>query len=166
MGLEMRVNLRAVWVGAGLVALLVWPGGGQRVWAQHAAGCTPHKSVYSCNWAAFQEVLASAHTVWVPVDPMDRFTSVQLRRLVESLGKTVSANEEDADLEMDVVPAVTHGVTMGPADQALATLRVFARGEHGETLVWAETFRGQGDRPWASSVHSAIAQFRERMAKP
>jgi hypothetical protein len=166
MGLGMRVNLRVIGVAVLLVALLVLTGGVQSMRAQHATACTLHKGVYSCNWVAFRQVLDAAHTVWVPVDPMDRFTARQVRRLVESLGKTVSANQEDADLEMDVVPGVTHGVTMGPADQALATLRVFARGEHGETLVWAETFRGQGDRPWASNVHAAIAQFRERMAKP
>jgi hypothetical protein len=150
-----------VWVGA----LLLTMAGVPSARAQDATGCTLHKGVYSCNWAEFQQALDAARTVWVPVDPMDRFTSVQLRRLVESLGKTVSARRRDADLEMDVVPGVTHGVTIGPADRALATLRVFARSDHAEKLVWAETFRGQPDRPWASSVHSAITQFKARLAE-
>jgi hypothetical protein len=105
--------------------------------------------------------------VHLPVDPMDRFTAVQLRRLTASLGKTVTPHDQRADLEMDVVPGVSTGVTIGSADRSLATLRIFdLRGDaERPKLVWAETFRGQPDRPWASEVQAAIAQFQARLAK-
>lgn len=135
--------------------------------AQSTASCTLHKSVYTCNWAAFRQILAASHTVWVPVDPMDRFTAHQLRQLAKSLGKSIAEDPQNADLQIDIVPAASTGISVGPAEQALATLRIFVRNPSANQpkLVWAETFRDHPDRPWASIVHATIEQFQARLEK-
>lgn len=158
---------RCLLLGTIGVCLLAGTSGAQEAAPPSVAGCVLHRHVYTCNWAEFRATLSTAHTVRVPVDPMDRFTAVQLRRLARSLGKTVSPKGQPADLEFDVISAASQGVSIGPSDQPLATLRIFDIADPGRRprLIWAETFRGQPDRPWASQVQAAIAQFQARLSR-
>ncbi len=141
--------------------------------AQAAAGpgqsgrpdsCTLHKGVYACDWDAFRTRFTQVHTVAVQVQPLDRPSEARLRHLVEALGKSVAPLEQTADLIFRVAPAQPGGVAIGPADQALATLLVSAPGADGgrETLLWAETFAGQADRPWPTVVNALASQFEAR----
>jgi hypothetical protein len=130
-----------------------------------APGCTLAKQVYTCNWRAFVERLNGAETVSVQTESLDRFTARQLRDLVGKLGKTVASDGQGGDLTFLLIPMQSTGVHIGPAGEPLATLRIYAAapGNARGTLLWAETYTGQPDRPWASTVHALIEQFRQRV---
>ena len=131
------------------------------------SGCTLEKQVYTCDWAAFVQRLAKAQTVGVETESMDRFTARQLRELVGELGKTVTTEDQPGDLTFLLIPMQSTGVHIGPAGEALATLRIYAPlpGAPRGTLLWAETYTGQPDRPWPATVHALIQQFRDRLQK-
>lgn len=131
------------------------------------AGCVQAKGSYTCNWSSFQLALERAHTVGVETGPMDRPTTHQLGQLVDELGKTRASEGQPADLTLLLIPIEPTGVNLGPGDHDLATLRVYAPNESSSrgTLLWAETYRGQGDRPWPAQVHALIAQFEAHLAK-
>lgn len=133
-----------------------------------ASGCTLHKDVYTCNWQTFQQSLAAAHTIAIETKPLDRPTATQLRRLAAALGKTIATADQPADLTFLLIPIDPPGITMGPADQEVATLRIYAPapGTPRGTLLWAETLRAQPDRPWPAMVHSVIEQFQSRFTTP
>jgi len=128
------------------------------------AGCVLHGSVYTCNFGAFHHAFHHAKTISVEASPRDRAALSQLEELVPQLNRSVAA-EGQGDLIFSVLP-IDHGaITIGPADVELATLRIYERGSegaHGE-LVWSETYRGQADHPWPSTVHALLMQFRDRM---
>lgn len=132
-----------------------------------AASCTLSKGLYICDWQAFRVRFAQAHTIAIQAEPMQRATEKRLRELVEALGKSVAAPEQSADLTIRVLPANQAGIEIGPADQALATLQVLTRAEPGSrgTLLWAETYVGQADRPWPTVVNAVADQFQARFGR-
>ena len=141
--------------------------------AAQVGGCTLQKGIYTCNLRAFEHALAAAHTVTVETEALDRYTATQLRQLARTLGKSVLSTETEngpasaADLTFLLIPAGNRGSTFGPEDHELATLQVYAPGNgspHG-TLLWAETLRGQGDRPWPAQVHALIEQFQAELGR-
>ncbi len=131
------------------------------------AGCVQTKGSYQCNWSSFKLAFERARTVAVQTGPMDRPTVHQVNTLIAELGKSPVAEGHLADLTMLVIPVDTAGMNIGPMDHELATLRVYAPSESSPrgTLLWAETYRGQGDRPWPAQVHALIAQFQDRFTK-
>ncbi len=131
------------------------------------AGCVQQKGSYLCNWSSFKLAFERAHTVSVETGSLDRSTATQVRTLVGELGKSEVPAGHPADLTMLVIPVDTAGMNIGPADHELATLRIYAPNESSSrgTLLWAETYRGQGDRPWPSQVHALIEQFQGRFGK-
>jgi hypothetical protein len=137
--------------------------------AQNAneAGCTLVKEVYTCNWQAFVQRLDKAHTVAIETQQLDRFTAKQLRELVGELGKTVAPEDQLGDLTFLLIPMQSTGVHIGPGGEPLATLRIYASlpGTPRGTLLWAETYTGQPDRPWPATVHALIEQFHDRLQK-
>lgn len=134
---------------------------------QTSAGCTLSDGVYHCDLLALQRTLRQAATVRLETQRLDRTTAAQLRDLVLKLGKQVRSADQPADLVFALTPVESPGVIYGPGDHDLATLRVYKtepeRG-HG-SLIWAETLRGQGDRPWPAQVHVLIEQFRARLGQ-
>ncbi len=130
------------------------------------AGCVQHNGGYVCNWSNFKLAFDRARTVAIETGRMERSTAAQLRSLAAALGKTPSEGAS-ADLTLMVLPAEPTGVNVGPADHDLATLRVYApsRDSSRGVLLWVETLRGQGDRPWPAEVHALITQFQERFPK-
>jgi hypothetical protein len=134
--------------------------------AQTAAACTLSQDVYTCDWASFQRVFARAQTASVVPERMERYTAIQLRKMAALLGKAVVAPDAQGDVTFEIEEALSHGVAMGPSDRALVRLLVYEN--HVGTpdkLIWVETFRGQGDRPWEATVHAVIAQFEARFSK-
>jgi hypothetical protein len=131
------------------------------------AGCTLVKEVYTCNWQAFVQRLDKAHTVAIETQQLDRFTAKQLRELVGELGKTVAPEDQLGDLTFLLIPMQSTGVHIGPGGEPLATLRIYASlpGTPRGTLLWAETYTGQPDRPWPATVHALIEQFHDRLQK-
>ncbi len=73
--------------------------------------------------------------------------------------------DQPADLTFLLIPIDPTGVDFGPAGRDLATLRIYAPGHNGThgTLLWAETYRGQPDRPWPAIAHATIEQFQSRL---
>ena len=132
-----------------------------------APGCTLVKQVYTCNWRAFVDRLNRAETVGVETENLDRFTARQVRELVGELGKRVASPGQEGDLTFLLIPMQSTGVHIGPQGEPLATLRIYAAlpGNSRGTLLWAETYTGQPDRPWASTVHALIEQFQDRVQK-
>ncbi len=136
-------------------------------------GCTLRKGVYTCNWEAFRQALQHAQTVAIETQQLDRSTAAQLRRLAQSLGKTVTpapggeAAARAPDLTFLLIPVDAAGIHYGPEDHSLATLRIYAPGPNTTRgpLLWAETLSGQGDRPWPAQVHTLIEQFQDRLPK-
>lgn len=142
-------------------------GGMARAQATNEAGCTLVKEVYTCNWNAFVQRLQKAQTVAVEAQQLDRYTARQLRELAGELGKTVAPEDQLGDLTFLLIPLQSTGVHIGPSGEPLATLRIYASlpGEPRGTLLWAETYTGQPDRPWPSTVHALIEQFHDRLEK-
>ena len=134
--------------------------------AQAQAGCEQRGDAYVCDWKSFQQTLSRAHTVGVVGDRIERYTAVQLRHLATELGKSEATGEERAGLTFSVEDPPKSGIAYGPMDHPLAELCIYDnRLEGPNKLVWVETFRGQADRPWQSTVHAVIAQFEERFKK-
>lgn len=134
---------------------------------ENAPGCTLEKQVYTCNWQAFVPRLEKAKTVAIETQQMDRNTARQLRELVGALGKEVAPEDQQGDLTMLLIPMQPTGVHIGPAGEPLATLRIYAPlpGAPRGTLLWAETYTGQPDRPWPMTVHALVEQFKDRVQK-
>lgn len=104
--------------------------------------------------------LDRAHTVAIETGHMDRAAAHELRHLVTNMGKLPEPAGSLADLTLRLEPTPPTGIDIGPADHDLATLRIFAPGTTGTpVLLWVETLRGQGDRPWPAQVHALIEQF-------
>ncbi len=143
--------------------ILATPAWAQRVLAPDA-GCALQRGEYVCHWSALQLAWDRAHTVAVQAGPMDRSTLRQLRTLVGTLGKAETTAGQPADLTLMVLPVEPTGISFGPGDHDLATLRVYApsAGSDRGVLLWVETLRGQGDRPWPAQVHVLIQQFEQR----
>ena len=135
--------------------------------AQQSAGCTLEKQVYTCDWQAFVQRLDKARSVSIETQSIDRFTERQLRELAGELGKSVAVGEEQGDLTFLVIPLQSTGVHIGPAGEALATLRIYAPapGDPRGRLLWAEVYKGDPDRPWPATVHALIEQFHDRIQK-
>ncbi len=150
-----------------ILGALVAAGGVARAQSTNEQGCTLEKQVYTCDWPAFVQRLDKAHTVAIETQQIDRFTAKQLRELVGELGKTVAAEDELGDLTFLLIPMQSTGVHIGPADEPLATLRIYASapGLPRGKLLWAETYTGQPDRPWPSTVHALIEQFHDRLQR-
>jgi hypothetical protein len=140
-------------------------GGAMRAQSATEPGCTLDKQIYTCNWQAFLPRLQKAKTVTIQTQQIDRFTARQLRELATDLGKSVAPEGEPGDLTMLLIPIESTGVHIGPAGEALATLRIYAPqpGTPRGTLLWAETYTGQPDRPWPMTVHALIEQFKNRV---
>lgn len=132
---------------------------------QDVASCSFDKGAYTCNWSAFKSVLEASRTVAVENEPMDQPTGTQLKELARKLGKTVAAGERRADLTFTVVSADEPGIAIGPADQEILELKMYAGGNSNGKLIWVESYRGQQDRPWGANVHEAIEQFLARFGK-
>lgn len=130
------------------------------------AGCTLEKQVYTCNWQSFESRLDAAHTVAIETERMDHFAAAQLRKLAAEMGKSVVKKGEPADLTFLLIPVEPTGIHLGPSGEPLATLRIYApgRGTSRGTLLWAETYKGDPDRPWPAVVDALIGQFRARLA--
>lgn len=150
-----------------MMGALVAAGGAARAQSPGEPGCTLEKQVYTCNWAAFAQRLDKAHTVAVETQQVDRFSARQLRELVGELGKAVAPEDQQGDLTMLLIPMQSTGMHIGPAGEPLATLRIYASlpGTPRGTLLWAETYTGQPDRPWPATVHALIEQFQDRLPK-
>lgn len=129
------------------------------------AGCALVDTAYHCDLTGFHKALASAHSIAIQTQPMDRMTAAQLRRLVTTLGKQLGTNSDRGTLLIALTPVEMTGITIGPGDHDLATLRVYALDDENRRgdLLWAETLRGQGDRPWPAQVHALIEQFQARL---
>ena len=142
-------------------------GGAARAQKANEQGCTLEKQVYTCDWQAFVQRLDKAHTVTVETQQIDKFTAKQLRELAGELGKTVAPEDQLGDLTFLLIPMQSTGVHIGPAGEPLATLRIYASfpGAPRGTLLWAETYTGQPDRPWPATVHALIEQFHDRLQK-
>ena len=138
--------------------------------AQHenAPGCTLEKQVYTCNWQAFLPQLHRAKSIAIETQQIDRNTAKQLRELIGELGKSVAPEGQLGDLTMLLIPMQPTGVHFGPTGEPLATLRIYSPlpGAPRGTLLWAETYTGQPDRPWPMTVHALIEQFKDRVQRP
>lgn len=135
--------------------------------SENAPGCTLEKQVYTCNWQAFLPRLEKAKSVSIETHQMDRFTARQMRELAGQLGKSVAPEGEQGDLTMLLIPMESTGVHIGPRGEPLATLRIYAPlpGTPRGTLLWAETYTGQPDRPWPMTVQALLDQFKDRVQK-
>jgi hypothetical protein len=130
------------------------------------AGCVLDHSTYICSFGGFHHAFHRSKSIAIEATPRDRAALAQLNDLVVALNRTV-APAGQGDLIFAVLPVDHGGVIIGPGDVDMATLRIYEQGPegtHGE-MLWAETYRGQGDRPWPATVHALIQQFQERMAK-
>jgi hypothetical protein len=150
-----------------MLGALVGAGGMAPAQSANEPGCTLVKEVYTCNWPAFVQRLDKAHAVAVETQQLDRFTAKQLRELVGELGKTVAPEDQLGDLTFLLIPMESTGVHIGPGGEPLATLRIYASlpGTPRGTLLWAETYTGQPDRPWPATVHALIGQFHDRLQR-
>lgn len=142
-------------------------GGAALAQSENAPRCTLEKQVYTCDWQAFAQRLNKAKSVSIETHQIDRFTARQMRELVGELGKSVAADGQQGDLTMLLIPMESTGIHIGPAGEPLATLRIYAPlpGAPRGTLLWAETYTGQPDRPWPMTVHALIEQFKDRVQR-
>ncbi|HZQ42602.1 MAG TPA: hypothetical protein VFA99_05090 [Acidobacteriaceae bacterium] len=142
-------------------------GGAARAQNENAPGCTLVKQVYTCDWQAFVHRLEKAKTVSIETHQIDRFTARQLRELIGELGKSVAPEGSQGDLTMLLIPMQSTGIHIGQTGEPLATLRIYAPlpGTPRGTLLWAETYTGQPDRPWPMTVHALIEQFKDRVQR-
>ncbi|HVG27848.1 MAG TPA: hypothetical protein VM865_09605 [Acidobacteriaceae bacterium] len=153
-----------------LVAMSAGPMGRGVAGAQSSAsagGCTLNRQVYTCNWGAFRKRLDAAHSIAVQTARLDRPVAAQVRELVQSLGKQVAGDDDTADLTFLLIPWESTGISVGTADEPLATLRVYAPDPQSgrRELLWAETYYGPSDRPWQMTARALIDQFRDRVKK-
>ncbi len=130
------------------------------------AGCALDKHTYVCSFGGFHHVFHRSKTIAIEASPRDQAALAQLNELVVALNRTV-APAGQGDLIFTVLPIDHGGVIIGPGDVEMATLRIYEQGPDGTRgeMLWAETYRGQADRPWPATVHALLRQFQERMAK-
>lgn len=135
--------------------------------SENAPGCTLDKQVYTCDWQAFVHRLNKAKSISIETHQVDRFTAKELRELVGELGKSAVPDGQQGDLTMLLIPMESTGIHIGPGGEPLATLRIYAPlpGTPRGTLLWAETYTGQPDRPWSMTVHALIEQFKDRVQR-
>jgi hypothetical protein len=131
-----------------------------------SVGCGVLDGVTRCNWPAFRVVLASAHTIAVDHNQMDRFTGRQLSELVSRVGKNLAGPNNPGDLTFVIVPSGNHGIDIGPAEKDVLQFEVHSGPASDGRLLWLETLHGDPERPWAANVHSVIEQFEARLARP
>lgn len=136
------------------------------LYAQHP-GCTLEKQdYYQCDRAAFQHQLNLSKTVRVDSGRMDVYGRKQVTKLVESMGKTLVAPEQRADLIFQLTWIDRSGhIDFGPGDVAVARLNIYdpSRGSGDRGLVWVETLSGQEDLPWPSMVTQLLHQFQTHL---
>jgi hypothetical protein len=130
------------------------------------AGCVLDGRNYVCSFGGFHHVFHRSKTIAIEASPRDQAALTQLNELVVALNRTVAAAGQ-GDLIFAVLPIDHGGVIIGPGDVDMATLRIYDQGPDGTRgeMLWAETYRGQADRPWPATVHALLRQFQERMAK-
>lgn len=158
-----------VWMKVGMAGALLCFGVGSKAQTTDSLGpsvCAQENGVSQCNWAAFKRTFSMANTVVIQTQPMDQRTEAQVSKVVTQLGKTViSSAEGTSDLTFLIIPLNKTGVYIGPADEDLATLRIYTgrtKTERG-ALVWTETYRGKPDIPWPSVVYYTLNQFQDRL---
>ena len=172
----MEMAVRAVaWSFVAGVAMTAWLAAGpfaaagpmQGDAAGQGSGCTLAKAIYTCDRTAFRRALRAAKTVSLETQPRDRVAAGQLRRMAESLGKEVSPVEASGDLTLLLIPVDRNGVLVGPGGAELATLRVYGAAVDGQRgpLLWAESYSGDADRPWPTTVQALIQQFEAKFGK-
>ena len=154
-------------MGCIVVMSIALASGGPALAQRESAPCTLDKQVYTCDWQAFVQRLDKAKTVSIETQQIDRSTARQLRELIGELGKSVAPESSQGDLTMLLIPMQSTGIHIGPAGEPLATLRIYAPlpGTPRGTLLWAETYTGQPDRPWPMTVHALIEQFKDRVQR-
>ena len=138
-------------------------GGQSAAGAGEAGGCTLKNHVYHCDGEVFAKALLAAETVRIETDNVDGPAQGALKSLLtKKLDKKVVQDDgAAADLAFVMIQTPAEGVVNSPGDADLGTLRVYtvrAGGGWGR-LLWAETYSGQQDMPWAAVVHGLIAQF-------
>ncbi len=130
------------------------------------AGCVIGKKEATCNWTAFRAALDSTRVVAVEYGATDQAVGLRLKELAARLGKKVATPEMPGGLTFVAVQPDTTGVEIGPEDQELVELRIYAGPSSRGRLLWVESYRGPADRPWPTSVQSTIQQFETHLAKP
>jgi hypothetical protein len=167
-----QMKRKRFWMSASIACILLSSGIAMKAQTQDAeqnsSACTTEKGIDHCSWSAFKRTFSMAQTVAIRTQPMDERANAQISKVVTELGKTViSPVEGNSDLTFMMVPLNKNGVYVGPADEDLATLRIYAGGTKTErgALVWTETFRGKPDIPWPSVVYYTLNQFQDRLKK-
>lgn len=148
-----------------MLGALLAGSGTMQAQSENAPGCTLEKQIYTCDWAAFVPRLNKAKTVAIETERLDHNTAKQLRELAGELGKSDVTQEQQGDLTFLLIPLQPAGVNIGPEGEPLATLRIYGPlpGNPRGTLLWAENYTGQPDKPWPLTVHALIEQFRDRV---
>jgi hypothetical protein len=160
-----RLQLRASTAVVGIVLMIT----SLQALAQAAipeTACVLQKDIYLCDWHNFRNAFDAVKTISVQSEAMDAHTDVELRRLADQLGKNVVARtDEPADLTFLMIPLNKSGLYIGPGEENLGTLRIYAGRTTNEpgVLVWAETYRGTKDIPWPSVEYYLMQQFKARL---
>jgi len=154
-----------------MLGFSAWGGAGAAAWGQsgtgagEAGGCTLKNHVYHCDGEVFAKALLAAETVRIETDNVDGPAQGALKSLLtKKLDKKVVQDDgAAADLAFVMIQTPAEGIVNSPGDAALGTLRVYtvAAGGGWGRLLWAETYAGQQDLPWAAVVHGLIAQFQK-----
>jgi len=127
--------------------------------------CTLDGQAHTCNRADLLRLFAEAHTVAVESQPKDHIADAELAALTRKLAKELSTSAS-ADITLRLVRTQPAGVSVGPGDVELATLRVFSTktGPQDSRLIWVETYRGQPDIPWVAVVRALTSQLQATLA--
>ena len=127
--------------------------------------CTLDGQAHTCNRADLLHLFAEAHTVAVESQPKDRVADAELASFTRKLAKELSTSTS-ADITLRLVRTQPAGVSVGPGDVELATLRVFSTktGPQNSRLLWVETYRGQPDIPWVAVVRALTGQLQATLA--
>jgi hypothetical protein len=127
--------------------------------------CTLDGLAHTCNRADLQRAFAEAHTVAIESQPKDRVADAELASFTRKLAKELSPSAS-ADITLRLVRTPSAGVSVGPSDVELATLRVFSTksGPQDSRLLWVETYRGQPDLPWGAVVRALTGQLQATLA--
>ena len=73
--------------------------------------------------------------------------------------------QQGPEITFLLVPLNNKGMSIGPAELEIATLRVYAgrtKTQPGQ-LIWAESYRGTEDMPRPSVVYYTIDQFEDHV---
>lgn len=127
--------------------------------------CSIEGKRLTCNRMDFLKSFAEARTLALESQPKSRIADQQLASFAQSLGKQVTPGFP-ADITLRLVRSPTTGVSIGPGEMELASLRVFATktGAEASRLLWVETYRGQADMPWGMVVQALLQQFQTTLA--